>query len=210
MTQSNTQLYDLKGRRKYLNKNERTSFLKAVNLLQLERRIFCLVLLYTGCRISEAIQLTKDRIDLHENLIVFHTLKKREDQTDVIYQRAVPVPARLIKALLGIFRDDEERIWGFSRTTGWRIVKNTMKLANVYGIQACAKGLRHGFGIACAEKNIPISLISVWMGHSSIKTTMIYLDAVGIEEREFMRRTWDFGKKILLFLDFTGENGYLK
>lgn len=210
MTRSSTQLYDLKGRRKYLSKNERKGFLKAVNSLRLEWRVFCLVLLYTGCRISEAIELTKDRIDLHENVIVFRTLKKREDKTNVIYQRAVPVPSALIQALHGIFRDGENRVWNFSRTTGWRIVKEAMKLAGIYGIQACAKGLRHGFGIACAEKNIPISMISVWMGHSSIKTTMIYLDAVGIEERAFMQRTWDFGKKILLILDFTGKRSYLR
>ena len=70
------------------------------------------------------------------------------------------------------------------------VVKSVMEAAGIVGSQACPKGLRHGFGIACAEKNVPVSLIRQWLGHASIETTMIYLDAVGKEEREFAKRTW--------------------
>jgi integrase/recombinase XerD len=52
------------------------------------------------------------------------------------------------------------------------------------------KGLRHGFGIRAASRNIPPNLIQRWMGHASLKTTAIYLDAVGAEEREFASRMW--------------------
>ncbi len=51
-------------------------------------RTFCTVLHDTGCRISEALALTPDRIDLAAKAIVFHTLKKRRQG---VY-RAVPVP----------------------------------------------------------------------------------------------------------------------
>lgn len=185
MASSTTQLYDNKGRRKYLTAGERERFLKATKSVSPERRTFCLVLLFTGCRISEALQFTVDRIDVEESVLVLETLKRRK-----AHQRTVPVSSRLIEDLKIIAKEDSGRLWGFSRRTGWRIVKAVMAEAGIQGIQACPKGLRHGFGISSAENNVPISKIQAWMGHASIQTTMIYLDAVGKEERRFAERTW--------------------
>lgn len=47
-----------------------------------------------------------------------------------------------------------------------------------------------GFGMHIASTNVPPNLIQRWMGHSSATTTAIYLDAVGLEEREFAQRMW--------------------
>jgi integrase len=65
-----------------------------------------------------------------------------------------------------------------------------MRQAGISGPHACPKGLRHGFGIACVQKNIPLPTIAKWMGHSTINTTAIYLNAVGDEERQFAKRIW--------------------
>ena len=101
------------------------------------------------------------------------------------------MPGWLIRDLLRIKPDsDTNRLWSFSRRTGWLAVKAGMKASNIAGAQACPKGLRHGFGIACAENNVPISLIAQWLGHASIETTIIYLNAVGKEEHDFAKRTW--------------------
>jgi site-specific recombinase XerD len=82
------------------------------------------------------------------------------------------------------------RLWTFSRKTGYRIVKQVMEAAGIKGVPACPKGLRHGFGVACVEANIPLPTIAKWMGHSSIETTAIYLNVIGKEERGLARRTW--------------------
>ncbi|NWM20150.1 site-specific integrase, partial [Escherichia coli] len=58
------------------------------------------------------------------------------------------------------------------------------------GPMACCKGLPHWFGIRAASKSVPPNLIQRWMGHASPDTTSIYLDAVGVEEREFAKRMW--------------------
>jgi len=50
------------------------------------------VLAYSGCRISEALALTADRVDLAAYTIIFETLKKRRRG---VY-RAVPVPPAVI------------------------------------------------------------------------------------------------------------------
>lgn len=181
-----TTLYDLKGRRKYLTHSERMRFLAGVESLPQERKLFCLVLLFTGCRISEALQLTVERIDGELSQLVLKTLKRRNPDE----QRAVPIPASLATELIEFTSGKKGVVWPFSRRTGWRIIKTTMMEVQIHGIQACPKGLRHGFGIANAENNVPISKTQVWMGHANIETTMIYQNAVGEEERMFAERTW--------------------
>lgn len=74
------------------------------------------------------------------------------------------------------------RLWTWEQKTAWRKVHAVMKASGVDGAQASAKGLRHGFGVACVEKQIPLNMISKWLGHASPTTTAIYAKAVGEED----------------------------
>jgi integrase len=187
MARQTIQLHDDSGQRKYLTHDERVLFLRACDSLTTEKALFCKTLLFCGCRISEALQLTRERIDEQNQTIVFRTLKRRSTS----HQRAVPTPSEIIKNLMKIPPNESDSIlWQFSRRTAWLAVKAAMKEAGISGTQACPKGLRHGFGIACAENNVPVSLIKQWLGHASIETTIIYLNAVGKEEQNFAKRTW--------------------
>ena len=58
------QLHDGEGRRLYLPDAERRAFIAAAAQARREVRTFCGVLHATGCRISEALGLTAERIDL--------------------------------------------------------------------------------------------------------------------------------------------------
>ena len=69
-------------------------------------------------------------------------------------------------------------------------MKIVMANSGVEGIQATSKGLRHGFALACVSVGIPIETIRKLLGHKSLKNTMIYLDILGDEEREFVKKTW--------------------
>jgi hypothetical protein len=53
-------LFNEQGQRKYLNAAERKAFKNAAEKQPREVRTFCLVLYYTGCRISEALTLTPE------------------------------------------------------------------------------------------------------------------------------------------------------
>ncbi|MCB1094525.1 MAG: site-specific integrase [Verrucomicrobiae bacterium] len=179
--------YDAQGRRKYLNKNENRKFLKEADSLCPAESSFCLTLYYSGCRISEALSLTVNDIDWETHVIRFRSLKKR----DKVVIRRVPIPASLSKKLKSLEPGtDDLRLWQFSRSTGWRIVKSVMKKAQITGIHATAKGLRHGFGVRGAMERIPVHLLRDWMGHADISTTAIYLDIRDEEERELIKRTW--------------------
>ncbi|MDB6025851.1 MAG: integrase family protein [Verrucomicrobiales bacterium] len=182
-------MFDRKGHRKYLNKAERRAFFmvakKEPNRL---RRAFCLTLYYTGCRISEALNLTVSQLDFAEKALVFETLKQPEQG----HFRSMPIPEGLVKLLAALTKDasPSARIWDFSRVTAWRLVKEKMRLAGISGTQACPKGLRHGFGVACIGKAVPLTTVKKWLGHKRLETTAIYLDVAGEEERELAKRIW--------------------
>jgi integrase/recombinase XerD len=182
---SNWQVIDQSGRRKYLNGDERQRFLKAAAELLPAMRALCLVMAYTGCRVSEALALRTDHVDAERGTLTLRTLKRRR----TVF-RVVPVPQDVIKLLLTLSVDTERRFWHRHRITVWRTVRRVMDQAGIVGPMCCPKGLRHGFGIRAASRNVPTNLIQRWMGHASASTTAIYLDAVGVEEREFAARMW--------------------
>jgi len=185
------QLRDRSGARKYVTPAERHRFLAAAATLPPERRIFCEVLYYTGCRVGEAHRLKLGHFDPIDRLVIIETLKRRKAG---IF-RAIPVPSTWLKRVRQTLKikdtsDLTKPAWTFALSTGYRTVKRAMRAADIHGAHACPKGLRHGFGIACAQKNVNPRLIQRWMGHASFQTTMIYLDASGDEEREFAKRLW--------------------
>ena len=94
-------------------------------------RTFCLMLAYTGARVSEVLALTPRRFDLAAHLVIIESLKKRRRG---VY-RAIPVPATLlaeldrVHALARAKQDDtlaDQRIWRWCRTTSWNYVKTCM------------------------------------------------------------------------------------
>lgn len=182
-------MFDRYGNRKYLNFNERALFYReAMGLPDPAERAFALMLFYTGCRISEALAFTRANLDPAESIAVFRTLKQRAK----LRYRAVPIPVSFVRFLedhaSGLAED--EPLWRFCRSTGWKIVKRCMKAADLKGIKATPKGLRHGFAVACVAAQVPLPLLQRWLGHSNLQTTSVYLDFIGKDERDFAERLW--------------------
>ncbi len=190
------QLHTLDGSRKYLTASERDGFLREAERGDRQVRTLCMTLAYAGCRLSEALALTADRIDLAAGVLVFESLKKRRTG---IY-RAVPVPPALLETLNMVHGIRElqsqrgkgrgVRLWPWSRMTGWRAVHAVMVAADLDGPHASPKGLRHGFGVAAVSAGIPLNLVQRWLGHAQLSTTAIYAEAVGAEEKDIARRMW--------------------
>jgi integrase len=70
-------LHTADGARKYLTAGERDAFLREAELADRQVRTLCMTLAFTGCRLSEALALTADRVDLAAGVLVFESLKKR-------------------------------------------------------------------------------------------------------------------------------------
>lgn len=180
-------LLDDAGGRKYLCASELPRFLEAASKADSETRLFCCLLVFTGCRISEALAITPARLDAATGRVILRTLKRRRQVF-----RAVPVPPTLMAALCRHARDvaQDMPLWRWCRQTAWRRVKAVMEDARISGAQAMPKGLRHGFGVANAEENVPMAMTQKWLGHAKLETTAIYQQAVGREENAFARRLW--------------------
>ena len=188
-------LFGPSGSRKYLNAAERRRFTEWAQQAQPKVRLFCFMLRWSGGRISEVLALTPAAIDIESGTASIETLKRRKRGL----VRQVPLPRDLLSQLNRVFRlrfrqrDPElagARLWTWSRTTAWRRVKEVMAAAGITGMPAMPKGLRHGFGVNAFQSNVPPHLVQRWLGHASLRTTAIYADVVGPEERAFAARMW--------------------
>lgn len=184
-------LYDQIGNRKYLTAQERRRFIEVAHRKAPAIEFFCLTLAYTGGRISEVLALRAGSIDLSAGVIVFESLKKRRKG---VY-RQVPVPQALLRHLVALSKlggaKANDRLWPWSRTTAWKLVKEAMREAGIPPFCAMPKALRHAFGVVgVSEAKVPLNMMQKWLGHARIETTAIYANAVGPEERAIARRMW--------------------
>jgi integrase/recombinase XerD len=143
------ELYDTQGRRLYLSADERRAFIGSAATAARPVRTLCTVLHDTGCRISEALALTSESIDLSGRAVMFESLKKRRHGIC----RAVPVPPTLSDTLDMVhgIREAQKRgggqsdrpLWSWARNTAWRHVKAVMADAGIPdGPHRLPKGLR--------------------------------------------------------------------
>lgn len=180
-------LFGVDGQRKYLTTSEIRRFLFHAQKQDSDVALLCQVLVYSGCRLSEALQLTRESLDLEAQALTFRTLKQRRAN---VY-RQVPVPAYLLKSLqLHLHRRNSQRLWSIHRQTARRWVGQVMTMADLSGCNANSRGLRHGFAIGCVEEDIPITTLKKWLGHARLSTTAIYTDALGAEELALAARRW--------------------
>ncbi|MGE0512885.1 MAG: tyrosine-type recombinase/integrase [Hyphomicrobiaceae bacterium] len=186
-------LYSAHGHRKYLNGDERRRFLTVATVLpRRELATLCLVLAHTGCRISEALALTHAAIAPGDGVVTIRCLKKRNGR---MVFRELPLPPDVVEVLRAVHGTGDGnhhcKLWRLSRSRAWRLVKVVMATAGIAdGPHATPKGLRHAFGLHAIRSGVPLPLIQKWLGHASLMTTSIYLQAVGVEEREFAARMW--------------------
>jgi integrase/recombinase XerD len=168
------QLFDAEGRRLYVTEEERRAFVAAAAKAPREVRTFCGVLHATGCRISEALALTPQQVDLSGRVVVFESL-------DLVHGVREAQRRGQTKALL----------WPWSRMTAFRRVQEVIAAAGIPdGPHACPKGLRHGFGVQAVSRGIALNMVQKWRGHAQLTTTAIYANAVGEEEQSIAARMW--------------------
>jgi integrase len=183
------QLFNANGQRKYLTQNEAKKLLAVARKTEQRMRLFCRLLYYTGCRISEALAVTPRLLDSETGSIVFRTLKRRRTT-----YRAVPVPFRFLRELLAFAQASglgpDDRLFPWCRQTAWRRIRTLMEAAGIEGPQATPKGFRHQFGVHAIGSKVPEGTLKNWMGHARLRNTHIYTYVTGIEERAIAARMW--------------------
>ncbi len=195
-------LFDQEGNRKYLTQEERSRFYdsidKALNKPQdREKRTFVLLLYYSGCRISEGLATTYKKVDYSAKGVIFETLKRRKK-----VHRFVPLPESFLTKLDDVHRvkdyqsgraegREADRIWLFGRTTAWKTISKVMATAEITGIQATPKGLRHSFAIKHQLLKTPETMTAQWLGHADTSMMAVYGRAIGLESREIASKFWE-------------------
>jgi integrase/recombinase XerD len=195
-------LFDQEGNRKYLTQEERIRFYDSIDKAlskpqDREKRTFSLLLYYSGCRISEGLATSYKKIDYSAQGVVFETLKRRKK-----VHRFVPLPHSFLTKLDDVHRVKDyqagradggkatNRIWSFGRTTGWKVTCKVMATAEIEGIQASPKGLRHSFAIKHQLLKTPETMTAQWLGHADTSMMAVYGRAVGLESREIASKLW--------------------
>lgn len=184
------------GQRKFLTTKERNAFLVKTKELSPINRTFCLMLAHTGCLISEAINIREKDINLSKCTVTIQTLRKRNNPNKDIV-RVVPLSDYFVTELAFAHKlnaqnmsSSDAKLWNWSRGNGFLKVKKVMQAASIEGLHATPMGIRHTFGLYCVEKEIPLTFIRKWMGHSSLAITEMYSLFAKQDEREMAERIW--------------------
>ena len=134
-----------------------------------------------GLRVSEALDLEVRDLSLDA---VHPTIRVQAGKGG--RPRLVPVHPELHAALtsaLSYGSISRGRIIEAHPATAWRWVRAAVKRAEVLGALSAGKRigthtLRHSYARHYLVNGVPINYLSRWLGHSSIQTTLIYLELV--------------------------------
>lgn len=149
-------------------------FEKIVSKLKLQtktgKKFFVAILLayQSGLRISEVIKLKKEDININQKSIFIREGKYSRD-------RVVPLPSSWKNSMLDFIPFKYKNV-----NAGIRALqigfKRRVKMSGV-NPKYHFHSLRHSFGTRCLEKGMPINQVQILLGHSSVATTNVYIQA---------------------------------
>lgn len=184
------------GERKYLNREERKAFKQAAQFMEPNIRTFCLMIYYTGCRLSEALEVTPDRLDFEGKRVLIRTLKQNPEKDDKY--RLIELPTEYLASLESEYKartrkgtkSGKKRLWDFTDRTGQNYINKVMAEAEIEGKKATSRGLRHSMGVMLALDKVPANVIQDILGHTSAENTMIYMQVLGEDRRGLISNVW--------------------
>ena len=143
-------------------------------------RLLVLLMLDAGCRVSEAITIRLEQLQVSRKILVIRSLKKRTEKNKL---REVPMTTRLIDAIAEywtfvktktpesyLFPSKAAKSGHVSRKVVWRVIKNLT--GNGYPHM-----LRHTFCTKLAFEGTDQYTIKELAGHEKTQTTEIYIHA---------------------------------
>ena len=163
----------------YLEASEVNALIRTAN--DPRARLLMLEQWRAGLRVSEALALEVADISLDTDN---PTIRVRSDKGRKA--RVVPVHPELAAAFrmaLSYGSVQQGKLIDVSRMTAWRWVQAAVLKAEQLGAIPPGKKigthtLRHSYARHLLMHGVPINYLSRWLGHSSIQTTLIYLELV--------------------------------
>ena len=191
----------------FLNRDEAEALLKAPNLnTWAGRRDHALILLalQTGLRLSELIALRKNDVKLQGGAHVRVIGKGRKERCTPLAKRTVAVLREWSKES---WRDKSEIL--FTNASGgplsadgvqYIVAKHARAASRVCegvaGKHITPHVLRHTAAMELLQAGVDRTVIALWLGHESIETTQVYLDADLAMKEKALAKVQPIGEKL--------------
>jgi integrase len=156
-----------KGRIRFFTEDEERMIL--ANMPTEEDKWIVSILIDTGMRKSECLNLTTENIDIKNNLI--RLWKTKGDKP-----RIIPMTERVREIVTNLISQDTDKLFPNMKSTKFEDHWDRMKALAGYKddkefvIHVC----RHTCASRLIQKGVSIAVIQKWLGHTSINTTMRY------------------------------------
>jgi site-specific recombinase XerD len=169
---------------RYFHKHEVDAILKEVKKYP-KKHLLISLLWQTGARVSEILNIRVKDIDFYGKAIRITTLKQKKRP-----QRVIPVKGNLL-GLLGTHIATNElkrdyRILNITRQRAFQIVKEAVLKADFDIERAHPHTFRHSFAVYAVLSGVPILVVKNWLGHSNIQNTLIYMQVLGNDTKQFI------------------------
>jgi len=155
-----------------LSRNEIEKILQTI--INTKHKLLLSLAYGAGLRVSEAISLQVQDIDLDERVIHIKLAKGQKDRISLLPEKLISYLQNLI---VGKSRNDlvflSERGGKLSVRTAQKIFENALKKAKI-NKGATFHSLRHSFATHLLENGIDVRYVQELLGHSNIRTTQVY------------------------------------
>lgn len=151
--------------------------------LNLKHKALLALAYSSGVRREEAQQLKPANIDSSRMQVHVINGKGRKDRYTILSQKALELLRTYYKAVrpsVYLFETRQKKGSCLSASSLDKIVKHSAEKAGIRK-RISFHTLRHSFATHLLEKGVNIKLIKKFLGHSSIRTTMIYLHIANVE-----------------------------
>lgn len=150
-----------------------------------QEKLIVWVLLDTGLRVGELCSLKQENILWQQRALMING--KGGPYGKKTKKRVVPMSPRVKTLLEHYFSINTE--WFVERRQAYNIVKRVANRARI-SQKVCPHVLRHTFAVLALHDGIDIVTINKILGHSDIRTTMIYLNISNPHIVDEFSRKW--------------------
>ncbi len=168
---------------KYFHKHEIDAILDTVK--HNDKYALLINLLWqTGARVSEILNLKVGDIDFHSKALRIITLKQKNHP-----QRALPIQGTLLGQLGAYIAlkqlQKDAYLLKLTRQRAHQIIMDAVLKAGFDKERAHPHTFRHSFAVFSVLSGVPILVVKNWLGHSNIQSTLVYMQVLGSDTRNF-------------------------
>jgi integrase len=140
----------------------------------------------TGVRVSEALSVKVQDIDLMGKALQVTTLKRKGHVRVIPLQNGFIGEIALWINLKGIKRGDY--LFSISRKTAYNHIRKACNIAGINDERCHPHTWRHSFAVNCLiqANPVPITVLREWLGHRDITKTLIYTQILAHDTKVFM------------------------